>query len=235
MSRLAKRSPAAAAVARAPRQGHCAAKHAKKIPTPHGQSSEGGRKLPHRDAMRTPSLHRGLAFRNATMASGMVCRPCRSSVTEKTEVLAHCNNCLLVWNGVLFWNGVVTFFLLLAIICCGKIRPYGQGSTRFACVTLACICTAILAALSYATRPLYMLVAIVVGGCANAVLLWALRRVIPSLDPKPGIPHHRLRPDRGPKACQARRLRTPGCAARSSRKRIAAFSGARRARLMIAR
>ena len=150
-------------------------------------------------------------------------------------MLAHCNNCLLVWNGVLFWNGVVTFFLLLAIICCGMVRPHGQGSTRFAYVTLACICTAILAALSYVTGPLYMLVAIVVGGCANAVLLWALGRVMPSVDPKPGLPHYRLHPDRAPQACLARRLRTPAGAARPSRERIAAFSGARRARLMIAR
>src|SRR6516162_11658739 len=111
--------------------------------------------------MRTPSLHRELAFQHATMASRMVCRPCRSSVTGTTQVLAHCNNCLLVWNGVLFWNGVVTFFLLLAIICCGKIRPHGQGSMRFVYVILACICTAILAAWSYLTGPLYMLVAIV--------------------------------------------------------------------------
>ena len=72
-----------------------------------------------------------------------------------TEALARCDTCVL-WNGVLFWSGVLAFYLLLGIICCAEIALHSQGPRRI-CVIFGCICAAILAALFYATNPSYML------------------------------------------------------------------------------
>jgi len=91
-----------------------------------------------------------------------------------TEALARCDTCVL-WNGVLFWSGVLAFYLLLGIICCTEIALHSQGPRR-TCVNFGCISAAILAALFYATNPPYMLGAILVGAAANTVLFWSLKK-----------------------------------------------------------
>jgi hypothetical protein len=63
-----------------------------------------------------------------TMSIGMVSWLRRSSSASSPMVHAHCDNCVLFWNDALFWNGVVTFYLLLGMICCGKIALRGQGT-----------------------------------------------------------------------------------------------------------
>jgi hypothetical protein len=91
-----------------------------------------------------------------------------------TEALARCDTCVL-WNGVLFWSGVLAFYLLLGIICCAEIALHGQGP-RLIYVIFGCICAAILAALFYTTNTSYMLGAILIGAAANAVLFWAVMK-----------------------------------------------------------
>ena len=158
----------------------------------------------------------------------------RSSSASSPMVHAHCDNCVLFWNDALFWNGVVTFYLLLGMICCGKIALRGQG-TRLQYIIFVCICAAILAALSYATSPPYMLVAILVGSSANAALFWALGRVIPSLEPQPGARQRRPHPDRDPRAHRSPGLQITARVARPGKKRrFAASSGTRHARMVIA-
>ena len=91
-----------------------------------------------------------------------------------TEALARCDTCVL-WNGVLFWSGVLAFYLLLGIIFCAEIALHGQGP-RLIYVIFGCVGAAVLAALFYATNPSYMLGAILVSVAANAVLFWSLKK-----------------------------------------------------------